>query len=674
MRNHKKLYSIGFVLAFQLACASERPDFSEQEGHVFATDGAGGAGNTDAEAEDSPESDRQDAAVDDVATDAEGDDDADSGRDTAREPATDDAEETDTGLTDPEVVTDGPSDPDSGVQTEPEPDTQTDDPTDPVGTTDTATDSGETDGVVPAEPELIAVELVLASDLLSALDDTTTFEVLCHFDNDDSEPCTDEASIDVEKTTVVTLDEDSGEFVPVTNGTSEIVAIVDGLGSEPTTLTVDLGPICTTLRLTGAASAAAGTTVEWTASCDYDDGRSDVDVTDEVSWESSAENVASVSDAGVVSASQVGAATISASLDNPDESTQSVGRTFAVTNGELVSIAITATDATQVPAGLATSFTAECEYTDVTADCTAGVTWASSNPSVATIGADGTASANIEGQTNVSANSGGITSNVISVTVTAPVLVGVLVTPNSGITAQVNTSRQLTATCTMSDDTSTNCTNLATWNSSPPGIVTIDSSGKLVGQEDGTTLVSATREGISSSAVTVTVVPPAGCENAIDFPDEVMLQDVRDITGRAAGPIYYEDVKAITSFEHSQGNGFLEFLTGVECFTSLKTLIVERAWLEDLSDIVGLIHLETLRVGFTSVSSLPDLSLLTELSEVDLSYTQISDLYALVNADQLGAGDTVSVTNTNLDCSDSWILGQIADLEARGVAVTHSCE
>jgi hypothetical protein len=534
-------------------------------------------------------------------------------------------------------------------------------------------DSGSASGPITTGPVLTSVAVVLGSSSLTTLEDRATFEVLCTYDEDEPVTCTDKASVDVSHPGVASLNIESNEFQPVTNGTTAIVASVDGLASEPATLTVELGPICTTLRVTGATSAAAGNSLLWEASCDFDDGRTNVDVSDEVLWTSDAESVAQVSDGGTIDANEVGSASIRASITNPDESTTSVARSFTVTNGVLVGVTVSAVGETSVPEGMTTSFSAECEYSDITTDCTAGVTWVSSSPTVATISAAGVATGHTTGTSNLSASLGAVVSNELVVTVTPAVLVNILLNPSVGVTLQVNSRRQLTATCVMSNATTSDCTGEATWSSSSPLVATVDERGVLFGHIDGPSLVGAAVEGVTSTAVTVTIVPPNGCDGAIEFPDEVMLMNVRDLTGKAAGAIYYDDVKAIEQFEHQQGLGYLELLDGIECFTSLKSLTVERAWLENLDPIVGLIHLETLKVGFTRVGSIPDISHLTALSYVDLAQTEITDLYSLVVAEHFGDGDYVNITGTDVSCTSEWALEQIEQLEARDVEVEHIC-
>ncbi len=535
-----------------------------------------------------------------------------------------------------------------------------------------ATDVGEVDEPLANDmPKLESVRLVLSTTTLLSLEDSATFEVQCTFDDDTVRACPEEAVISIATAGVVSLSE--GVFTPITNGETTVTAAVAGVVSPPERLVVDLGPICTQLNVTGPTSAAAGTSVRWAASCDYDDGRSGVDVTAVVDWESSAETVASVAQSGVLEAQEVGATAITVSIPNPDMTTTSTERGFAVTDGQLVAISITPNTLQQVPSGLTQAFTAECRYTDVSITCTSNVAWMTSDASIAAIANDGVATGRQVGETNVWASLEGVDSPSVVLAVTEPILTRIEVTPNPALSLEVNTWRQLTATCVMSDGSSSACSSGVTWQSSSPEVASVDDEGSLFGQDDGISLVSASQKGVESSPVTVTVTPPDGCGGAISFPDPSLLADVRFYTDKPSGPIYYEDVKSIAYFEHRTINGPVSDLSGLRCFTGLTSLAVEESPLDDMTELIGLLRLERLSLRWTNLSLVPNLSLMSNLASLDLTGTAITDLYDIVLSESIGAGDIVNVQNTNLNCEDTWILDQIQELVDRGVTVYSFC-
>jgi trimeric autotransporter adhesin len=140
----------------------------------------------------------------------------------------------------------------------------------------------------------------------------------------------------------------------------------------------------------------------------------------------------------------------------------------------LKSITVT-TGTPSVAAGLTATFTATGNYSNnTTQNLTSSVTWTSSNAAVATI-AGGTATSLTQGSTTIAASMSGLT-GVASLTVTAPVLESIAVTPAND-TVPVGALTQFTATGTYSDNSTQNLTPTATWSSSNATDVTISATG-----------------------------------------------------------------------------------------------------------------------------------------------------------------------------------------------------
>jgi uncharacterized protein YjdB len=152
-----------------------------------------------------------------------------------------------------------------------------------------------------------------------------------------------------------------------------------------------------------------------TATGTYDNGTTDT-VTDSAAWSSSDVSVATVSATGLVTGVAVGTATISATLKGLSGST-----TVTVTVANLASISITSTS-TSLSSGQTTQFTATGILQDGSkVKLTDSATWTSSNTAAATIDSSGLATAqSISGTktTNITAKSGNITSNTVTLTVT----------------------------------------------------------------------------------------------------------------------------------------------------------------------------------------------------------------------------------------------------------------
>ena len=205
------------------------------------------------------------------------------------------------------------------------------------------------------------------------------------------------------------------------------------------------------------ASIADGTTQQFTATGLYTDA-STQDLTTEVTWDSSDDEVATVSNAddskGLATAVGLGIATVSATSGGVTGVT-----TLTVTDATLVSIEVTPADAS-IADGTTQQFTATGLYTDgSTQDLTAEVTWSSSDEAVATVSnaddSKGLATAVGAGSTTVSATSGGVTGDT-TLTVTAT-LVSIAVTPAAPSIAN-GLTQQFTATGLYSDDSTQDLT------------------------------------------------------------------------------------------------------------------------------------------------------------------------------------------------------------------------
>ena len=176
-------------------------------------------------------------------------------------------------------------------------------------------------------------------------------------------------------------------------------------------------------------------------------------------------------------------------------------------SASLVSIAVTPANPS-IAKGAAQQFTATGTYSDnSTQNLTSSVTWGSTNTAVAMISSGGLATGIGTGSTTISATSGSISGST-SLTVTAPVLVSISVTPANPLIVK-NGTQQFTATGTYSDNSTQNLTSSVTWSSTNTGVATITSGGLATGVATGSTTIQATSGSISGSTnltVTATLV------------------------------------------------------------------------------------------------------------------------------------------------------------------------
>lgn len=192
------------------------------------------------------------------------------------------------------------------------------------------------------------------------------------------------------------------------------VSAVLGSTTGTTTLTV------TTVNLVGIAIVPsnprieAHTFVKFTAVGTFSDGSTGGNLAG-VAWKSSTAKVASMRGSGLAFGKRTGTTTITATSSGLKGTT-----TLTVSNGTLVSLAVTPANST-VSTGGTQQFTATGTFSDgTTQDITVSAHWSSSSASVATIanapGTAGLATTAGVGTTMIGANSGGIT-NSTSLTV-----------------------------------------------------------------------------------------------------------------------------------------------------------------------------------------------------------------------------------------------------------------
>src|SRR6202030_1773288 len=178
-------------------------------------------------------------------------------------------------------------------------------------------------------------------------------------------------------------------------------------------------------------------------------------------------------------------------------SANEIQQLYQAGSASLVSIAVTPASPS-IAMGATQQFTATGTYSDnSTQNLTSSVTWSSTNVAVATITSAGLATGVGTGSTTISAVSGSI-SGITNLTVTAPVLVSIAVTPANPSIAK-NATQQFTATGTYSDNSTQNLTSSVTWSSTNTAVATITSAGLATGVGTGSTTISAASGSISGT-------------------------------------------------------------------------------------------------------------------------------------------------------------------------------
>lgn len=289
----------------------------------------------------------------------------------------------------------------------------------------------------------------------------------------------------------------------------------------------------------GNASTAAGVPRTLAATGVFSDGTRQ-DLTSQVTWGSGNRSIAAVSNAagsaGIASPLTAGSTPITATMPaGPGGGENVTGTTgMTVTDAALTDIEVTPFNPT-LPAGINQQFSATGLFSNgTTQDLTPFATWQTGNSAIAAAtnagpspiapapGAAlapsrqpianpgrgggntlGTVAGLGAGTTPVNASFGGVTGGT-PLRVSGASLTGLEITPlNTQFAA--GTSTQFNATGIFSDLTRRDLTNQVTWTSSNPSIAAVSNAagtqGMVYGAGSGTSVVSASRGGITASAV-----------------------------------------------------------------------------------------------------------------------------------------------------------------------------
>ncbi|WP_290818383.1 Ig domain-containing protein, partial [Ferrovibrio sp.] len=217
----------------------------------------------------------------------------------------------------------------------------------------------------------------------------------------------------------------------------------------------------------------------------------------EVTWSSSDISKATVDVAsGLARGVAEGTATITATAKDGSGVTGTTTLTVTLTRTLSASIAITPS-----PASVFVGSTQQLTANVLPADATdKEVTWSSSDPSKATVDANGLATGVAEGTATITAvakDGSGITSTIV-LTVTPKKVTSIAITPSPASVA-VGSTQQLTAAVLPEDAADKG----VTWSSGDPSKATVDANGLVTGLTEGrATVTAAAKDG---SGVTGTI-------------------------------------------------------------------------------------------------------------------------------------------------------------------------
>ncbi|KTD53715.1 protein with a bacterial immunoglobulin-like domain protein [Legionella santicrucis] len=294
---------------------------------------------------------------------------------------------------------------------------------------------------------------------------------------------------------------------------SSVIAAKLGSISGSTNLTVTPATLSSIEIAPINKSILNKTTQQYTATGFYSDGTRQ-DLTDTVTWSSSNQSVATISNAagseGLATAQAVGTAVITASTGSLSANTN-----LTVTGITLTAIQIIPSN-TSLPNGNSLQFTARGIFANGSMlDLTQYVQWTSSNPSVASIsnvqGSKGIATGVSIGSVTITARFNDV-SGATPLTITAATLTSIRVSPEN-LSTPNGTEVGYSAQGTFSDGRVLNLTRFVTWTSSNTNVASISNALGLEGVATttgaGTTTISASLNGVTGSTPLEVIASPS---------------------------------------------------------------------------------------------------------------------------------------------------------------------
>jgi uncharacterized protein YjdB len=354
--------------------------------------------------------------------------------------------------------------------------------------------------VTPAVLVAIAVTPAVGS---TAVGQTRQFTAMGTYSNLTTKNLTSSVTWASSNTATATISA-QGLATGVANG-AVVITATDSSTSIPGTAALTVTPaVLVAIVVTPPVGAIAiGKTTQFTATGTYSD-LSTQDLTDSVTWSSSKNATATINADGLATGVATGAVVITAT----DPSTSIPGTAaLTVTPAVLVAIVVTPPAGT-TSIGKTTQFTATGTYSDLsTQSLTDSVTWTSSNPSTASINAQGLATGLANGAVTITATDPSTSiPGVAALVVTPAVLVAIDVSP---LTDSIGLGQtvQFTATGLYSDLTTRDLTNVVTWSSSKSSVATVTAQGLAKGVKAGVATITASDP---SSALPGTAVLTVG--------------------------------------------------------------------------------------------------------------------------------------------------------------------
>jgi len=286
----------------------------------------------------------------------------------------------------------------------------------------------------------------------------------------------------------------TGLAVATGPGTAVITARSGGVQGS-TTVTVTAAAIRELQVTPSNATLTEGLTQQLTATAVLADNTNQ-NVTDQATWTSSAPNVVTVTNTGLVTAGSPGNATVRASFGGREASA------VISVNPTLVRLELSPANLT-LPIGTSQRLRATGVFSNnSTQDLSSTVTWSSANSAIATVSSSGEVTGVAAGTVNVTASADNVTASA-SVRVEPVQLTRLSISPSSA-TVPKGATQAFNATGTFSNNSTRDLTDEVTWTSTNSSVLAISNAngtrGLATAVNAGSTVIEATLDGISAAA------------------------------------------------------------------------------------------------------------------------------------------------------------------------------
>ena len=288
---------------------------------------------------------------------------------------------------------------------------------------------------------------------------------------------------------------EEGLVTAVANGITLITA-QSGTATASARVTVIQAAGDITLEPSEVTLIAIGETAQLTAT--VSDSRGELIADAGVEWSTSDPAVASVDEEGLVTAVKNGSAQITATAGNASATA------YITVSQAATSVTITPSSATLNAIGETAQLEATAFDTGNSAIGGAVFTWSSSDPTVATVGADGLATAVSNGTAQITATSGNATADA-TITV-SQVASSVVITPPSVTLTTKGQTVQLTATVYDAND-HPKVDAEVNWSSSDGDVATVSEDGLVTAVSSGSAKIMAASEEASADAMVTVSLP-----------------------------------------------------------------------------------------------------------------------------------------------------------------------